>query len=284
MTDKTVPSESPVDETLPVEPVDTAPEPETEPEQQQEPDDAGTDEGKPKGGFQRRIKELADERNHWRDMALRASQGYQPPQQPQPPSRPDPAPAQPAKLPTLEEFGYDEGKYQAALLDYAAKHAETVVERRLAEVERQRAEQTRVESFATRQAEFAKSTPDFEDKVLRDPTLPITTGMRDVIIDSPNGPELAYWLATNRAEAEKIARLPPHLAALEMGRIEGRIEVQKAAKAAAPRPSVTKAPPPPPSLEATESAGPKPPEQMSDEEWYRAERRKQNLKQFRRKA
>jgi hypothetical protein len=84
--------------------------------------------------------------------------------------------------------------------------------------------------------------------------------MRDVIIDSPSGPELAYWLATNRAEAEKIARLPVHLAALEMGRIEGRIEAQKAAKAAAPAkpvPVVSKAPPPPPTIEQADTELPK---------------------------
>lgn len=277
MTDETVPSESPVDETLPVEPVAQAPEPETDPDQQQEtPDDAGSEETKPKGGFQRRIKELADERNHWRDMALRNSQGYQPPT----PAKPEPAaPAQPLKLPTLEEFGYDEAKYQAALIEYADKRAEQTVEKRFAEYERQRTEQARMETFATRQTEFAKSTPDFEDAVLRDPTLPITEAMRDVIIDSPSGPELAYWLAKNRAEAEKIARLPVHLAALEMGRIEGRIEAQKAAKgSAAPRPNVTKAPPPPPTVETSDTPVEKSQEDMTADEWA-----KWREKQLRRK-
>ena len=67
-------------------------------------------------------------------------------------------------------------RIQAALIEYATKQAEQVVERRLTEAEQKRAEQARMESFATRQREFAKATPDFEDRVLRDPTLPITAG------------------------------------------------------------------------------------------------------------
>jgi hypothetical protein len=209
-------------------------------------DDAGTerprdDEGKfisPKA--QKRIDELTwksheaeRQAEHWRQMAMAQQQ------------KPEPK-AEEVKLPSLESVGYDEAKYQAALIEYATKQAEQVVERRLSEAEQKRAEQARMESFATRQREFAKATPDFEDRVLRDPTLPITAAMRDVILDSPAGPELAYHLATNREQAEQIARLPAHLAALEMGRIEGRLS---ALKEAAKRPVISKAPPPPPKVE-----------------------------------
>jgi hypothetical protein len=211
-------------------------------------DDAGTerprdDEGKfisPKA--QKRIDELTwksheaeRQAEHWRQMAM-AQQAPKPVEEP-------------VKLPTLESVGYDESKYQAALIEYATKQAEQVVERRLTEAEQKRAEQARMESFATRQREFARATPDFEDRVLRDPTLPITAAMRDVILDSPAGPELAYHLATNREQADAISRLPAHLAALEMGRIEGRLA---ALKEAAKRPVISKAPPPPPKVDEAE--------------------------------
>lgn len=179
---------------------------------------------------------------------------------------------EPVKLPTLEEYGYDEAKYQVALLEYADKRAEAVVERRLTEAEKQRAEQARIETFVTRQKEFAKATPDFEDKVLRDPTLPISEAMREVILDSPSGPEIAYHLAGHRDVAERIARLPAHLAAFEIGRIEGRLTAEKAAKA---RPSaVTQAPPPAPSIDAsapdlTPRASSADSDQLSDDEWMR---------------
>lgn len=265
MTEETVAAEMPVDAPLPETP-------ETEvtaqPVEAEAPDDAGTEpqEEKPKGGFQRRIKEVTDDRNYWRELAMRNAQQEQ--------QRPveSPKAQEPVKLPTLEEYGYDEAKYQVALLEYADKRAEAVVERRLTEAEKQRAEQARIETFVTRQKEFAKATPDFEDKVLRDPTLPISEAMREVILDSPSGPEIAYHLAGHRDVAERIARLPAHLAAFEIGRIEGRLTAEKAAKA---RPStVTQAPPPAPSIDAsapdlTPRASSADSDQLSDDEWMR---------------
>jgi hypothetical protein len=246
MTDETQ-GESPVED-APVSPETQAADSSPAPEVPAIADDAGTERPRDEEGkfispkAQKRIDELTwksheaeRQAEHWRQMAMA---------QQQPPPK-----AEEVKLPTLESVGYDESKYQAALIEYATKQAEQVVERRLTEAEQKRAEQARMESFATRQREFAKATPDFEDRVLRDPTLPITAAMRDVILDSPAGPELAYHLATNREQADAISRLPAHLAALEMGRIEGRLA---ALKEAAKRPVISKAPPPPPKVDEAE--------------------------------
>jgi hypothetical protein len=61
------------------------------------------------------------------------------------------------------------------------------------------------------------SRPDY-DVVVRDPSLPITPLMADVIRESEKGPEIAYYLATNRSELAQIASRPrifkpPHWAA-----------------------------------------------------------------------
>jgi hypothetical protein len=96
-----------------------------------------------------------------------------------------------------------------------------------------------------------------------------------VIVDSPTGPEMAYYLASNREVAEQIASLPPHLAALEMGRIEGRLSALKEVKT---RPSVvSKAPPPPPKVDDTPtpvriSTTDPESDQLSVDEWIKAER------------
>lgn len=209
---------------------------------------------------QKRIDELTWKANqrereaeYWRQQALQAKP-VEPPK------------AEPTKLPTLEEVGYDEAKYQAALIEYATKQAEEVVNKRLSEVESKRTEQQRIEAFVSRQKAFAQATPDFEDKVLRDPTLPITNTMRDVIVDSDSGPEIAYYLANNREAAEQIASLPPHLAALEMGRVEGRLSALKEAKT---RPVVSKAPPPPPRVDDTQTEVDKDPDEMSVDQWVK---------------
>ena len=288
MTDETTLSgEMPAEAAAPLpettEPVESATTPNTEPDQTSpEPDDAGGD--KPRGGFQRRIDELT---RNWREEqrrvdALTQALLQQRGQTPQPEA---PQPAQPAKLPTLEEFGYDEAKYQAALIEYADKRAAETVEKRFAEYERQRAEQARAETFVGRAREYAQANPDFMD-VLQSPTLPISESVQDLAKDLENGPELIHWLVKNPQEADRLMRLPERLQAFEAGRIADRLESKKsAAKPAAPAaPVVTKAPPPPPTLEATEASGQKPPEEMTDDEWYRLQKRKANLKQFKKKA
>lgn len=256
MTDETVQAVEPA-----AEPV-VSPEIETQaPIVQETPDDAGPEsDDKPRGGFQRRIKELSDDRNYWRDMAMRHQ-----PQTPTPPPTPAPdATPTPAKRPKLEDYGYDEAKYEAALDDYVTARAKAAAQEELRQAEQARTHRERVTTFAERQAAFAKDKPDYAQKV-QDPTLPITDAMRDVILDSPDGPEVAYWLAQNRDIAARIAQMPPHLAALELGRIEGRIEAKREAKTAPP--PVTKAPPPPPQVEAAEPDVDKDPDQMSVPEW-----------------
>jgi hypothetical protein len=79
------------------------------------------------------------------------------------------------------------------------------------------------EIFHERAQDFADRVPDYFQKV-SDNSLPITVGMRDEIHASEKGPEIAYFLANNRAEAARIARLTDSREiARAIGRIEGRL-------------------------------------------------------------
>lgn len=53
--------------------------------------------------------------------------------------------------------------------------------------------------------------------------LRVSMTVQQVILESENGPALAYELAKNVAEANRIAMLPPIAAARELGKIESRI-------------------------------------------------------------
>jgi hypothetical protein len=61
--------------------------------------------------------------------------------------------------------------------------------------------------------------------------------MADAAFSSEKGPELLYHLAQNPAEADRIARLPPTQASMEMGRLEAKL-------AAVPPRKTTQAPDP----------------------------------------
>lgn len=176
---------------------------------------------------------------------------------------PQVAPEQPL---TLEQFGYDEARYNAAVVAQAARIAEQkaaeIAEQKFREREQQQTQQQRQQSWQQREADFAKATPDYRD-VAYDPSVPISREMAEVIAESSVGPAIAYYLGKNRDEAAQIAGMGPLAAARALGRIEARLESKPVSQ------PVSKAPPPPPKVEASEEPVEKDPEQMSVAEWLK---------------
>jgi hypothetical protein len=249
-----------------------------EPGSEAAPSPAARPEGE-KDGFTKRIDELTRhwreterDRDHWRELALRNQQ-----------PREEPKPVESAAPKTLADFEFDEAKYQTYLFEQAEQRAVKAAERRLQEQQEREAAERRKSSFAQRESEFAKSTKDYHEKT-RDPRVPVSQAMAEVIAESEEGPAVAYYLANNLPMAEQIARLPPLAAARELGRIEAKLAAEReAAKAAEKR--VSQAPQPPPKVEgAADGAGPVDPstpesDKLSDAEWAR--RREAQLKRKR---
>jgi hypothetical protein len=88
-------------------------------------------------------------------------------------------------------------------------------------------------TYEERENAARQSHPDF-DSVVRDPTLPITPLMADVIRESEDGPEVAYYLGTNRNEAQRIASLPLHMQAAALGRISAALTKPQATQTRTP--------------------------------------------------
>lgn len=106
---------------------------------------------------------------------------------------------------------------------------------------------------------------DFEELV-SDPDLPITQAMAEVMAESDVGADLAYYLAKNPKEAERIARMPAISAARELGKLEAKLPTLAAS-------SVSKAPPPVTPAKGA-AGGEKNPKDMTDAE-FNAWRQKQ---------
>lgn len=127
------------------------------------------------------------------------------------------------------------------------------------------AERVRAEVFSQRLREAADVIPDI-DRVIADPTLPVSAVGARFIQESEKGPQVAYWLAQNRAEAARIASLDPYNQAFELGRLEARVSAAPAAR------KVSQAPAPVPKVAGGANAGAKDPSSMSMSEyaeWYR---------------
>jgi hypothetical protein len=139
--------------------------------------------------------------------------------------------------------------------DDNAKYTADVVQHKLDTNEAQRREQEIAEKRSqadeitartwAEKAEIAvEKYPDFHAKV-NAPDLPIAPAMRDAIIASPIGAEIAYELASNVSEAARISRMSPVEQIMAIGAIASRLET-------VPPKKVTQAPEP---IKAVEGRG-----------------------------
>jgi hypothetical protein len=157
-------------------------------------------------------------------------------------------------FPTLEQFGYDEGKYQAAVAAHfskiAAEQGKTAAQAALNEErERQQAEKAG-QSWAQKEAELIKSKPEYVEKVKQAASLPISREIQQVLLGHELGPQIALHMVENSEAAAAIMRLPLNLQLMEVGRISAKLEAAKLA----PKPVVSQAPAPVPKVDAAETA------------------------------
>ena len=193
-------------------------------------DDTKTEEEvrKPKKGFERRIEKFnqklsakEQEIEYWKKVALEGGVKTTPTDQTDPQGKPQ-----------FSQFN-DIEAYTEALTDWKLSHS-------LAQVQQRSQIENTAKTYNERLTEFKKTTADFEEVMAEfvedygDVTVPEIV---QVAMESEVGPQLAYHLAKNPDEVERIAGLPPHRRLVE-GRmskpVEKQVETKKISKAAAP--------------------------------------------------
>jgi len=133
----------------------------------------------------------------------------------------EPADPKPAGKPTIEQYNtYDE--YMEALADWKVEQKLIARQQENFKNEKQEHYKKRIATFQEKLVEAADEDPEILD-YYQDQTLPISTTMGDVLLESEVGPQLLKYLGENRKEAARIARLSPYAAAKELGKIEDRI-------------------------------------------------------------
>lgn len=193
---------------------------------------------------ERRAEALERELHHYRQQ--------QPAQQ---------SPQSDDKPPSPEDFDFDMGKWAQAAAEHAAKRAERLAEEKFRQQEFARRQHTLSEQFEQRAVKYAAEHPDFDDAVTAmSQSVRLQPEIVEAIAVSEHGPAVAHYLAQHLDDADRISRLPAHLAAVELGRIEGRLTAPK------PKP-VTSAPAPVPSLGGGSGVVRKDPDSMDMKEW-----------------
>ena len=201
---------------------------------------------KKKGGFQRRIDKLnqrvtakEQEAEFWKQQALKNASA--PKAESEVNSATKTAPSAEGK-PKPENFE-THTEYVEALADWKL---EAKLKERDAKAVKEKIdfEQNKiVTSYTEKVKAFSEKTSDFADVISEVDHIPLSPALRDIILTSDNGPQLAYELAKNPAEYERIAKLPPLACAREMGKLEYRLYSKSASPQSIDK-KITKAPKP----------------------------------------
>jgi hypothetical protein len=186
--------------------------------------------------------------------------------------------AQAAPEPTIALDDPPRPEHFESAVDYAealAEHKAAVI---LAQREAHHRRTTIESSYAEREEEARSKYDDFE-AVAYNPDLPITDEMAEVIKDSALGPDVAYHLGKNPAEARRIARLSPLAQARELGKIEATLASNPPVKKVSSAPDPIKPVGSRSSNPTYDPTDPRSVKTLSDGDWIKA-RNKQVAKKY----
>lgn len=213
----------------PAEAVETQPETPKEESapSEEEQESADPDRPKGKGGFQRRIDKLTAKIH---ELEGKLAPVAAPPKAEE---------AKPEGKPVLDKFdSYD--AYIEALTDWKVEQHEKT--RRDSEVKAKAEAEVRTKVTAWEQSQTAarEKHDDYDDAVEAVSHIKVPPTVQRAIVESDSKAELAYHLAKNPGELERIVALEPLKAAIELGKLEAKLT-----QPAEPKPKASSAPKPP---------------------------------------
>lgn len=176
------------------------------------------------------------------------------------PPRPKETPPDIGPVPRKEDFD-DYDKYMEAVVDYRTQTKIAQWKKSEEEKGQQTEFQKKIEGLYDKLNRGYEKYPDFEE-IARDPSVPITPVVRDILAESETPEDIAYYLGKNRTEAIRLSRMTPFAAAKEIGRIEMEIKKNQPTNEV----NVTKSPPPIKPLGSGETTA-KDPEKMTQKEY-----------------
>lgn len=213
-------------------------------EQEPEAKDSEKDKPKKKGGFQRRIDKLnaratasQQEAEYWKQQALKGAG------EPKADAKVEKPQADQAGKPDPETFD-THTEYVEALTDWKIEQREKASLEKAQKSQLETEHEKLLKTHFDRVNSFREKTTDFMEVLESVDDLPVSPTVQEIIVASENGPELMFELAKNRAEYERINKLPPLAAARELGRIEAKLAASSETKPTTEIKKQTKAPAP----------------------------------------
>ena len=234
----------------------TAEESETKEEEEQE--EEGEPQPKKKGGFRRRIDRLTREKSELegRVRVLEELLVEKPADETLAEAAAKPAVADVDREPQPEDAQFQDkadpyGEWLKTWSRWDRRHEAAKVAESERKMEAAEAYRTQKRAWDGRLSALREKTPDYDEKMDAVADVELPAYVDQAIFESEVGPGLAYHLAGNRAELERIVGLSPVSAVRELGKIEARLKPtetpasEKKTQTPAPvAPKVTNAPKP----------------------------------------
>jgi hypothetical protein len=171
-------------------------------------------------GFEKRVGKLnakidaaKQEAEYWRNEALKSKQTQTPQAQVVDPAKPSQA-----QYATQEEFLEASMDYRQALRDQAANQAAN-----------QASYNKALSDHSKREAAFAKVNPDYADMLDEVSDMQVHSDITQALVESDVGPAMAYHLAKNPNEIERLNALSSNRRLIEIGKIEDKLIAKKVA-------------------------------------------------------
>jgi hypothetical protein len=195
-----------------------------------------------RGGFQRRLEKLTRRNDELEGQLAGLRESLRQLQ-----TAGEKAPAQSAQQegagakPQADQFSsYEE--YLEALADWKASQriqAELQrAEQQRAEIQEQEAARARLDTYTERVDEAKAKYEDFDEVVGRDDIM-IPQAVHLAVVESANGPDVAYYLGKHPSVCRELQQMSPVAAVVEVGRISRMLEGGAAIRSKAPAPART---------------------------------------------
>lgn len=174
--------------------------------------------------------------------------------------RQPPAQQAPQDIPDPSAYDFDMQKWGSDLASRVQQTAFEQAQQQFHQAQRQAYEQQLIQSFASKESEYAAANPDYWEGVSAlNSVANFGPDVGEILATSDHGPAVLHYLSQHLDEADRISRLPPHIAAAQIGRIEAKVSAPK------PKP-VTSAPAPAPVLTGSGASAAKDINKMTTEE------------------
>ena len=203
---------------------------------------------KKRNSYQERISQLARQKNEANSKVqeLQQQNAYLQSQYQQQPQD------VPTQYPRLEDYDYDEGKHQQAVLEYTSQLNQQNVQQVMSQQQAAQIAQLNntkhqiaSATFVERSNDFSVDYPDFQQKV-GSPNFHQSDFVAQEIVDMDNGPAVAYYLSNNPAIANAINRKGNMDALKDLTKISTALSINSRSRSAnttnAPTPSKTVSP------------------------------------------